>query len=737
MEDKEKLILDFMAEESYVPMKAKEIASILCVPKTEYQSFSEVLKKLEENYKIQKNRKSKYSLVDSNRYITGLFRANEKGFGFIKIEGRDDEIYISKNHTKNALNGDTVLIEILESEKDSSHSAEGRIIKILTRDKDTVVGVFINSKNYGFVVPDDRKLGTDIFISKKNFGKARNDSKVLVKILKYPENGKNAEGKVIEVLGNINEAGVDMLSLIKDYKLPYEFPETVVEEAKKYKEEDIKNDIKGRLDLREEEIFTIDGEDAKDLDDAVNMKKLENGNYELGVHIADVSHYVLEGSKLDKEAIIRGTSIYMLDRVIPMLPRELSNGICSLNQKKDRLTLSVIMEINNEGQVVSSEIKKSVINVTRRMSYNEIATILKYINNNKDEEENINDEKIENASVAKQKINELEKDLKLLKECKPYFEHFKQMEELAKILKQRREKQGSLNLDIPETKIVLDKDGFAIDVKKYELTFANEIIEQFMLTANETVAETFYWLEAPFIYRVHEEPDEDKVLELNKFLYNFGYKIKGNKDNIHPKAFAEVLEDIKGKEEERVISTLILRTLKVARYESENKGHFGIASKYYCHFTSPIRRYPDLFIHRVISKYLSNNYNINEEILAKYNEQSVNYANQSSEREKVAQKVERDSIDIKKAEFMQDKIGEEFEGIVSSITSFGMFVELESTVEGLIRFEHLGDEYFIYDENRKTLTGEKTKTTYKIGDKVKIRVIHADKITRQIDFEIA
>lgn len=730
MEDKEKLILDFMAEESYVPMKAKEMASILCVPKTEYSSFSEVLKRLEEDYKIQKNRKSKYSLVDSNRYITGIFRANEKGFGFVKIEGREDEIYISKNHTKNALNGDTVLIEILEGEKESSHSEEGRIIKILTRDKDTVVGVFVNSKNYGFVVPDDRRLGTDIFISKKNFGKARNDSKVLVKIIKYPENGKNAEGKIIEVLGNINEAGVDMLSLIKDYKLPYEFPELVIEEAKKYREEDIKNDIKGRLDLRAEEIFTIDGEDAKDLDDAVNVRKLENGNYMLCVHIADVSHYVKEGSKLDKEAITRGTSIYMLDRVIPMLPRELSNGICSLNQKKDRLTLSVIMEISNEGQVVSSEIKKSVINVTRRMSYNEITTILKYINNDKSEE------KVENVKQAKEKISKLEKDIQLLKECKPYFEHFKQMEELAKILKQRREKQGSLNLDIPETKIVLDKDGFAIDVKKYELTFANEIIEQFMLTANETVAETFYWLEAPFIYRVHEEPDEDKILELNKFLYNFGYKIKGSKDNIHPKAFAEVLEDIKGKEEERVVSTLILRTLKVARYESENKGHFGIASKYYCHFTSPIRRYPDLFIHRVISKYLEDNYNVNDTILEKYSEQSANYANQSSEREKIAQKVERDSIDIKKAEFMQDKIGEEYEGIVSSITSFGMFVELESTVEGLIRFENLGDEYFIYDENRKTLTGEKTKTTYKIGDKVKIRVIHADKITRQIDFEI-
>jgi len=728
MKDKEKIILDFMSDSSYIPMKAKEIASILCVPKTEYREFSELLKNLEENYKIQKNRKSKYSLVDSNRYISGIFRANEKGFGFVKIDGIESEVYIAKNHTKNALNGDTVLIEILD-EKDGANK-EGRIIKILTRDKDTVVGVFVNSRSYGFVIPDDRRLGTDIFISKKNFGKARNDSKVLVKITKYPEKGRNAEGEIIEVLGHINEAGVDMLSLIKEYKLPYEFPEAVVEEAKSFKEEDIQNELEGRLDLRNEEIFTIDGEDAKDLDDAVCVKKLENGNYELGVHIADVSHYVKEGSRLDKEAIVRGTSIYMLDRVIPMLPRELSNGLCSLNQKKDRLALSVIMEINNEGQVVSSQIKKSIINVTRRMSYNEIATILKYYNR-ENEKEIVNDIKI-----AIEKIDKLNEDIRLLEECKGYLKHFKLMEELAKILKERREKQGSLNLDIPETKIILDKDGFAIDVKKYELTFANEIIEQFMLTANETVAETFYWLEAPFIYRVHEEPDEEKILELNKFLYNFGYKIKGSKDNIHPKAFAEVLEDIKGKEEERVISTLILRTLKVARYESQNKGHFGIASKYYSHFTSPIRRYPDLFIHRVISKYIESDYNVKEEILETFKEQATNYANQSSEREKVAQKVERDSIDIKKAEFMQDKIGEEYEGIVSSITSFGMFVELENTVEGLIRFEKLGDEYFIYDENRKTLTGEKTKTTYKIGDKVKIRVIHADKITRQIDFEI-
>ena len=736
MENKEQLILDFMKDKEYIPMKAKEIASILCVPKTEYQQFSDTLKKLEEDYKIKKNRKSKYTLVDENRYITGIFRANEKGFGFVKIENQEEEVYIAKNHTKNALNGDTVLIEYIDS--DRGLSQEGRILKILTRDKDTVVGVFVNSKSYGFVIPDDRKLGTDIFISKKNFGKARNDSKVLVKILKYPENGKNAEGKIIEVLGNINEAGVDMLSLIKEYKLPYEFPENVVEEAQSYKEEDIQNDLDKRLDLRNEEIFTIDGEDAKDLDDAVHVKILENGNYELGVHIADVSHYVKPNSKLDKEAIKRGTSIYMLDRVIPMLPRELSNGICSLNQKKDRLALSVIMEIDKNGHVVSSQIKKSVINVTRRMSYNEISTILKYADN-KDEivKEYTENEEIQDVNEAKQKIEVLEKDLKLLNECKPYFEHFKRMEELAHILKNRREKQGSLNLDLPETKIVLDKDGFAIDVKKYEISFSNEIIEQFMLTANETVAETFYWLEAPFIYRVHEEPDDDKIDELNKFLYNFGYKIKTSNGQVHPKAFAEVLDDIKGKEEERVVSTLILRTLKVARYESEHKGHFGIASKCYCHFTSPIRRYPDLFIHRVISKYIDSNYNVDENTIETLQEQATNYANSSSEREKVAQKVERDSIEIKKAEFMQDKIGEEYEGIVSSVTSFGIFVELENTVEGLIRFDNLGDEYFFYDENRKTLTGEKTNTQYKIGDKVNIRVINADKITRQIDFEIA
>ena len=577
--------------------------------------------------------------------------------------------------------------------------------KIFELEKNTIVGTYQKSRNFGFVVPDDKKLGTDIYIAKKDAMKAKNNQKVVVEITKLPKADKSAEGKIIEIIGYIDQAGVDMLSLVKEYDLPYEFPEPVIKEAKKISQEIDEKDIVNRKDLREEEIFTIDGEDAKDLDDAVNVKKLPNGNYILGVHIADVSHYVKEGSFLDKEAIARGTSVYMLDRVIPMLPVELSNGICSLNAGKDRFAISCIMGIDKNGQVVSSDIFKSVINVTERMSYSNVQKIL----DNSDKE--------------------------VVARYSKYIEHFKLMEELAHILKKRREKAGSLNLDIPETKVILDERGIAVDITKYELKFANEIIEQFMLTANETVAEKFFWLEAPFIYRVHEAPDMEKVSELNKFLFNLGYRVKCKKEEVHPTAFAEVLNEVKGKPEERVVSTLVLRTLKVARYESENKGHFGIASKYYCHFTSPIRRYPDLFIHRIISRYLKQGYNLDDEEIAKYSSQATKYAEESSEREKIAQKVERESVDIKMAEYMESHIGEEYDGIISSITSFGVFVELENTVEGMIRFDKLGDEYFIYDEDHKTLLGEKTKTMYHIGDKLRIRVIRADKNSRQIDFE--
>lgn len=584
-------------------------------------------------------------------------------------------------------------------------------------ENDTLVGIFQKSRNFGFVVPDDKKiLGTDIFISKKDTLKAKNNQKVVVQITKLPTKDRKAEGKIIEVLGHVNQAGIDMMSLIKEYDLPYEFPEVVLEEARNISQQVSKNEMKNRLDLRDEEIFTIDGEDAKDLDDAVQVKKTENGTYLLGVHIADVSNYVREGSFLDNEAIIRGTSVYMLDRVIPMLPVELSNGICSLNAGEDRLALSVLMEIDKEGKVISSDVRKSVIHVTERMSYKGVQTVL------------------DNYDKKLEEIEE-EETKQTAKKYERYKEHFKRMEELAHILKERRQKAGSLNLDIPETKVILDENGYAVDITKYQLYFSNEIIEQFMLTTNETVAEKFFWLEAPFIYRVHEEPDLEKVTELNKFLFNFGYKVKCTKENVHSTAFEEVLEKVKGSPEERVVSNLVLRTLKVARYEAENLGHFGIASKYYCHFTSPIRRYPDLFIHRIISKYIESGYNLSEEQIEKYGLQAEKYAKQSSDREKIAQKVERDSVDIKMAEYMQDKIGNEYDGIVSSITSFGMFVELENTVEGLIRFDDLGNEYFIYDEDRKTLLGEQTKTMYKIGDKIRIRVTRADKLTRQVDFE--
>ena len=643
--------------------------------------------------------------LKKNPKIEGIFRANEKGFGFVEIEEQEEDFFIPAKNVNGALNGDTVRVSIMKP-KQGTRRAEAKIIKIIKREKENVVGIFQANKTFGFVVPDDKRFGTDIFIPKNKCKNAKNNDKVMAKIVKYPEKGKNAEGEIVEVLGNVNQAGIDMLSVIKEFELPNEFPESVELEAKNISQIIDEKDIKNRTDLRNDTIFTIDGEDAKDLDDAINVYKNEYGNYCLDVHIADVSFYVKEGSKLDKEAIRRGTSVYMFDRVIPMLPFELSNGICSLNAGQDRFALSCSMEIDPKGNVISGDVYKSVIRVTERMSYTDVNKIL----NNLDEE-------------VTQKYNK-------------YIDNFKLMEELALILKEKRLTAGYLNLDIPESKIILDENGKAVEVKKYETTFANEIIEQFMLTANETVAEKFYWLEAPFIYRVHEEPEYDKIQETNKFLFNIGEKIKCTKDNIKPRAFSEVLTKLKETEYEKVISTLILRTLKVAKYEAENKGHFGIASKYYCHFTSPIRRYPDLFIHRVISEYIEKGYNIDEKRLSSLQNKAEKYADSSTETEKTATKAERDAEDIKKAEFMEDKIGEEYLGIVSSITAFGMFVELESTVEGLIRFENMGNEYFIFDENRKTLTGERTNRSFKIGDQVKIRVIDANKALKKIAFEL-
>lgn len=622
-----------------------------------------------------------------------------------------------------------------------------------------VVGTFKKSRNFAFVIPDDKKIGKDIFISKSNFNKAKDNQKVVCEITKYPQKNRKAEGKIIEILGFADESGVDMLSIIKQFNLENEFPKEVIKEAKSVSKEKITS--KGRVDFRDKEIFTIDSEDAKDLDDAVGVDKNDDGTYTLYVHIADVSHYVKSGGMLDKEAVIRGTSVYMLDRVIPMFPKELSNGVCSLNQHEDRYALSVIMRIDKKGKVIDSNIVKSIINVTKRMNYHNVYALIEKENAIK-EESNILLNKKDNKKITEIEVGKSNKENKkskkaktlkentasksvftkeyverALKENKNYIEHFENMKELALILKNRRLKNGYLSLNIPESEIILDKDGKPIEIRAYETNFANEIVEQFMLTANETVAETFYYLDAPFIYRVHEKPDEEKVKELNKSLFNFGYKVKGKKDNIKSSAFSKVLEESRGTSEEKIVSSLLLHTLKIARYETENKGHFGIASDFYCHFTSPIRRYPDLFIHRIISYYIEHNYNVTKSFLKKNKEKAIKYAKSSSDCEQNATKAERESEAMKKAEYMEDKIGNEYTGVISGVTNFGIFIELDNTIDGLIRFESMKDDFYIYNEINKTAIGKENKKVYKIGDRVNVIVKYANKEQRRINFEIA
>ena len=579
-------------------------------------------------------------------------------------------------------------------------------------------------------------FGSDIFIPRKNFKKAKNGDKVVVDITNYPMTigriSKKAEGKIVEVLGNAYSPDVDFLSIIKAFSLPNEFPKEVKKEASSIETEISSEELIGRENYINEEIFTIDGDDAKDLDDAIQVRRLDNGNYFLGVYIADVSNYVKEGSVINDEALKRGTSVYMLNRVIPMLPLELSNNICSLNENQDRLVLACLMEIDDKGNVVSSDVKKGIIKTKRRMTYNEVYEGISYWHLlDKDNKEAYNKTKKNNKIKLDEKvcINDIEYKNPNWDRLLPdwyikYRDNFIAMEELAIILKNKRKKDGYLDLDIPESKIDLDENGLAVNIEKYQNNFANEIIEQFMLITNETVAEKFFWLESPFVYRNHEIPDEDKVEELNMILFNMGYKINGYR------------KGTKESPEERVIATQILRTLKLARYEAENRGHFGIGSKCYCHFTSPIRRYPDLFIHRIISFYLKNNYNVNDKFIEKYQDLAEKVSTQSSERERVAQDAERDSESLKMAEYMEDKVGERYDGVVSSITNFGMFVELPNTVECLIRFEFMGNDYYMYDEKRKELVGDRTKRVYKIGDLVRIKVISANKQLRRIDFEL-
>ena len=629
-----------------------------------------------------------------NNTITGTYIANERGFGFVEISENDQDIFIPPNMNNGAMNGDKVLVEIT-AQQENGRKAEGKIIEIVKRATDIVIGTFQKSSNFGFVIPDNN-LGTDVYISKKLRHKAKNGDKVVAKITKYPLYGKNAEGQIIEILGKSNDTNVDLISVIRahDYKLV--FPKEVEKEAKMLP--DVIHGTDDRVDLREQEIFTIDGDDTKDIDDAVSLSK-KGKNYLLGVHIADVSYYVREGSALDKEASHRGTSVYLIDTVIPMLPRKLSNGICSLNPGEDRYALSIEMEIDENGQVLNSKIFKSVINSKLQMTYNKVYSILE-----------------ENAEFQ---------------EYKPHIKTLKLMKELAEILIQKKAKDGAIDFEMPEAKIVLDDNDAVIDIGLREMTIANKIIEEFMIIANETIAETFNKKGLPFIYRIHEKPELDRIEKLNIFLTSLNYPTIEKLNNIELK---KIVDLAKGKPEEKLVSLMVLRTMQLAKYSNENIGHFGLASKYYCHFTSPIRRYPDLFIHRVISKYLLNE--LADKSISKLKKLAVKYAEMSSDSEQEEEEAERDLYEIKKCEYMQNHIGEIFEGTVSGVTSFGVFVELPNTIEGLVRVEDIKDDYYTFDEFNVKLIGKQTNNEYKLGDNVKVKVISSNKMLRRIDFEM-
>ncbi len=673
------------------------------IEKSEAAAFLETLHELEETGQLFRTKKDKYALPELMNLILGKVSGTQKGFAFVIPQDKQiDDIFIAVGDLNGSMHDDLVYCKITGQRSGSSQ--EGEIVKIIKRANQYVVGTFDDNGKYAFVVPDNPKLSTDVYIDKENFGEATDGQKVVVKVTKWPVGRRNPEGVVNEVLGFIGEAGVDVLSVIRKYKLPEVFPDKVEREAKAISQEVPASAIAGRKDLRNELIITIDGADAKDLDDAVQVKKLDNGNYYLGVHIADVAHYVTENSKLDQEALKRATSVYLIDRVIPMLPKALSNGICSLNPNVDRLTMSCEMEIDKTGKVVKYDIYESVINSNRRMTYKDVSDII---------------EGVEGAKVD---------------EYSDLIDMFNDMAELCKILRQKRVERGAIDFDFPEPYIELDETGKPIKIVNRERRIANRIIEEFMLAANETVAEHVFWLEQPFVYRIHEDPDAERISVFNKFLHNFGYRLKGNQDELHPKEVQRLLAEVEGKKEEHIINKLMLRSLKQAKYSPICSGHFGLAAKYYSHFTSPIRRYPDLQIHRILKELLRGQ--LSEKRVEQLKDIVEIASQQSSERERVAEQAERETDDMKKAEYMLDYIGETFEGIISSVTGFGIFTELDNTVEGLTRISALEDDYYKFDADHMRLLGERTKNVYTVGDVVKVRVERVDVAMREVDFEI-
>ncbi len=725
---RKKIVYDLICCKEYQPMRAKDLAVLLQVPAGKREELHEILDMLLEEGKITVNKRGKYEAVrgskkeqekeekkgkrdkkekkkkETQKYLIGIFAGHAKGFGFVELlDENGEDIYIPEEETGGAFHGDKVQVA-LKKENKPGKRREGRVIKILERGTREIVGTFQESAGFGFVVPDNQRFLRDIFIQKENFLGARNQDKVVVEIRDYGTRKRSPEGKIIQVLGNSEEKGIDVLSVAKSCGLPMEFPEKVLNQAERIRESLNEGDFYGRLDLRDVPMVTIDGEDAKDLDDAVSLSK-EGNLFHLGVHIADVSNYVQYSSALDREALKRGTSVYLVDRVIPMLPKKLSNGICSLNAGEDRLALSCLMDIDEKGKVVSHGIAETVIHVNERMTYTDVKKILR------------------------------KEDQQLAERYRELLPMFFQMEELSALLRKRRKKRGAIDFDFPESKIELDENGKPVRIYPYEQNVATRIIEDFMLAANETVAQEYAQAGIPFVYRTHDTPDMEKMEPVLELVHRAGVKVKKSKEEIRPKEVQKILKELEGKDSEDFFSRLILRSMKQAKYTTECTGHFGLAARYYCHFTSPIRRYPDLQIHRIIKENLRGK--MTEAKMSHYEEILDEVARQSSAMERRAEEAERETVKMKKAEYMESQIGETFEGVISGVTDWGLYVELPNTVEGLVHVNSLMDDYYVYDSAHYTLTGEKKKRSFAIGQKVKVRVAQADARERTVDFVLA
>lgn len=699
LKQRKEMLVQLVHDKTYVPMKLKELAMLLSVPKEQRDELKEVLDILIAEGKIGISKKGKYGKAEEFA-LAGTFSGHAKGFGFVTIEGREQDVFIPADKTKGAMDGDKVQI-VIEGEARGKR-AEGAVLRILEHANKTVIGFYQKNKNFGFVLPDNQKLGQDIFIPQGKDMGAVTGHKVIVRITDFGDDRKKPEGVITEILGHVNDPGVDILSIIKAYGLPEGFPDDVMVQVAGIPDEVEEEEKKNRLDLRHLQTVTIDGEDAKDLDDAISISKENDDHYTLGVHIADVSHYVTENSPLDKEALKRGTSVYLVDRVIPMLPHKLSNGICSLNAGTDRLALSCLMEIDGKGNVIGHRIAETLIQVDRRMTYTAV-----------------------NAIVT-------DRDPDVMEEYKDFVPMFDLMKELADILRERRKKRGSIDFDFPESKIILDEKGRPVDIKPYERNAATKIIEDFMLMANETIAEDYFWQELPFLYRTHDYPDPEKMKRLGTFINNFGYTIRTQNGEVHPKELQKLLDKIEGTPEEALISRLTLRSMKQAKYTTVCTGHFGLAANYYTHFTSPIRRYPDLQIHRIIKENLRRG--LSDRRFAHYDSILPEVAVQCSSMERRADEAERETDKLKQCEYMSKRIGKEYDGVISGVTNWGLYVELPNTVEGLIRVNDLTGDYFVFDEEHMELVGEMTRKSYKLGQKIRVQVADTDKLTRTIDF---